>query len=216
MDDEHLNQLALDAQGNPPGSQARQVALTRLINGMIHSGRLIYPSGIGLSPDRYHDYRAEALQSLFYYICRSIDEYDIKLASVMRWANMLLERRFFREVSDQRRRNNKPVVMEPFEERLVSKSQWAIVLGDEKPFLSQLVRECLEDDVDGRFRECCLPKYPEVNFQQLVLRRLDGYQWQEISEEFSIKMSTLSTFYHTSLRRLAPYIETSIRKTHSL
>lgn len=216
MDDEQLNQLALDAQQNPPGSQARQVALTRLINGMIRSGRLIYPQGYGLSPDRYQDYRAEALQSLFYYICRSIDEYDIKLASVMRWANMLLERRFFRDVSDRRMRNKKPVVIEPFEERLVSTSQWAMILGNDKPFLSELVRECLEEDVDGLFQECCLPKYPRVNFQKLVLRRLDGYQWQEISEEFSVHTSTLSSFYQISLRRLAPYIETSIRKLHSL
>lgn len=216
MDDEQLNQLALDAQRNPPRSQARQVALTRLINGIIHSGRLIYPSAVGLSPDRYQDYRAEALQSLFYYICRSIDEYDINLAPVMRWANMLLERRFFRDVSKRRFRNQKPVVFERFEEHLVSRSQWTENLGNEKPFLSELVRECLEDDVDGLFQECCLPKYPQINFQKLVLRRLDGYQWQEISQEFSVQTSTLSSFYQTSLRRLAPYIEASIRKTHSL
>ncbi len=216
MDDEQLNELALDAQQNPPGSQTRQIALTRLINGIIHSGRLIYPSGIGLSPDRYQDYRAEALQSLFYYICSSIDEYDIKLASVMRWANMLLERRFFREVSEQRVRNKKPVIFERFDEHLVSRSQWTENLGNESQFLSDLVRECLEDDVDGLFQECCLTKYPQVNFQKLVLRRLDGYQWQEISQEFSVHTSTLSGFYQASLRRLAPYIEASIRKTHSL
>ncbi|MCC5896287.1 MAG: hypothetical protein JJU32_00020 [Phormidium sp. BM_Day4_Bin.17] len=215
MDDEQLNQLALDAQQNPPGSQARQVSLTQLINGLINSGRLIYPPGSGLSPDRYQDYRSEALQNLFYYICQSIDKYDSELAPVMRWANMLLERRFFKDVSYRRISYQKNIIVEPLEERLLSPAEWAIIFREDQPCLSDLVRQCFEDDPDGVFREHCLIRHPQVNFQLLVLRRLDGYQWQEISEEFSVQVSTLSTFYQTCLRNLSTYIESTIRDTNS-
>ncbi|USR90403.1 sigma-70 family RNA polymerase sigma factor [Phormidium yuhuli AB48] len=214
MDDEQLNQLALDAQHTPPGSPARQVALTQLINGLINSGRLSYPPGPGLSPDRYQDYRSEALQNLFYYICQSIDKYDSERAPVMRWVNVLLERRFFKDVSYRRISSQRNIIIEPLEERLLSPSEWNLIFGEDQPFLSDLVRQCFEDDPDGVFRECCLVTYPQVNFQILVLRRLDGYQWQEISEEFSVKVSTLSTFYQTCLRNLSPYIESTIRDTN--
>ncbi len=95
MDDEQLRQWAIAAQDNPPRSKARRVALTRLVEGIFKSGRIAYPKAPGIAPGRYRDYRAEALQNLFVFICQNIDRYDRDRRTVMAWGKRPSRTTFF-------------------------------------------------------------------------------------------------------------------------
>lgn len=211
MDDEQLTQLAIEAQQHPPNSKARQTALTRLISGLLSSKRLIYPSAPGLSADRYRDYRAEALQNLFYYICQFIDRYDSDRASVVRWVNMLLDRRFFREVSQQETQQNQRFFAKSFDDAQISLREMQRILELERPFLSERIYRCIEEDIDDIFKTDAVHKQPQANFQAIALRRLDGYSWQHISQELGVKMSTLCGFYQRALKKNAPILLDSIQ-----
>lgn len=211
MDDEYLTRLAIEAQQHPSNSKARRLALTQLTNGLLNSGRLVYPRAPGLSPEKYRDYRAEALQNLFYYICQEIDRYDSDRAPVLRWVNVLLDRRFFREVSQGETQRSQNFFPQPFDDNQLTLRETQRLLDEDQPFLSERVRRCLEDDLDGCFRARHLKDRPTVTFQRLALRRLDGYQWREISEETGIKTSTLSDFYRRCLQSFAPIVANAIR-----
>lgn len=90
-----LQELASTAQQYPQLSEQRQIALTKLVRIILHSGKLCYPQRRQYSTNIYEDIYNEALQELFLYICQNIDKYDSERSSVIRWVNFLLERRFF-------------------------------------------------------------------------------------------------------------------------
>ncbi len=211
MDDEQLKELAIAALEASPGSKARRVALTQLVAGIANSGRIAYPKAPGLSPERYRDCRAEALQNLFLFICQNIDRYDPERAPVMRWVNVLLERRFFRESARMPKRPTFQFFQEVWEEDSILRSDTDRLSANPVPFLSDLVRRCLEEDIDRVFSQKHIRNYPEATFRYIALRRLNGYQWQEISDELGIKKSTLSDFYQRCLHQLAPQIRDCVQ-----
>lgn len=82
--DEQLLRLALTAQQFPPLSPKRQLALRKLVNGILQSGKLCYPQQ-GKFAGAYQEIYDEALQELLLYICENIDKYNPLRASVMGW-----------------------------------------------------------------------------------------------------------------------------------
>ncbi|PPT08298.1 hypothetical protein CKA32_003829 [Geitlerinema sp. FC II] len=211
MDDEQLRQWAIAAQDNPPRSKARRVALTRLVEGIFKSGRIAYPKAPGIAPGRYRDYRAEALQNLFVFICQNIDRYDRDRGTVMAWVNVLLERRFFREVARTKYETTEEGFPKSTNGDLMSICDPEEIPYESVPLLSDCVRQCIEEDLDGLFGQKYIRKYPRATFQYIALRRLDGYQWQEISEELGIKVSTLGDFYQRCLKSFSSHIKAYIR-----
>jgi hypothetical protein len=189
--DQELEQLALMAQQYPRLSLERQQNLTRLVNGILRSGRLCRPQH-GRFFGIYEEIYAEACQNLFLYICQSIEKYDPKRSSVMAWCNVLLDRRFFKEAI--------PIVLDqPCLERVSQYTLDHLSISVEAPTLTELLQECIESDPANCFQQEHIRDHPEVNFQALAIRRIAGRRWREISAEFGISIPTLAGFYQQNV-----------------
>jgi hypothetical protein len=67
--------------------------------------------------------------------------------------------------------------------------------ADTPPIL-EVVQEWVETDADGTLRATHIKGYPHVNCQLLILRRLPpDSSWEQLSQEWGIPISSLSTFY---------------------
>ncbi|MEC4812041.1 MAG: sigma-70 family RNA polymerase sigma factor [Scytonema sp. PMC 1069.18] len=193
--DFYLLQLATQAQQNPPHSEERQLALTKLVCGIIRFGYLWYPSKNYFSSD-VQDIYNEARQELFFYICQNIEKYDSQRGTVMAWVNVLLERRFFRDALRKNRTYDRITKMTITDLENLS-------LAEEPENLAEIVKEYIISDPEDVFKSEHVEKCPQANFQALVMRRISGKSWQEISEEFEIKVSTVSSFYYRCIKKFS-------------
>lgn len=214
MDDSELNaelkQLAVAAQGHPVGSPGRQRSLNQLVRTLQASRRLSRP------PRREFDHLneeicAEAHQRLFIYVCNKIDLYRPE-HEVMQWVNFMLNRRFFYEA-----RQECISFYRPDRQRL-SAQPWLTVEDVERspalnpaqptatPTLEQQARDYVETDPEGLLAQAHVRNRPDVTFQVLLLRVLDGYKWHEIAAEFTVALPTLHSLYRRQLKRLAPQL----------
>ncbi|WP_413160028.1 hypothetical protein ACL6C3_16540 [Capilliphycus salinus ALCB114379] len=197
--DEYLKQLALTAQQHPRRSRSRRLALTRLTQELLNSGRLCHPRPSQF-PDRYQEIYEIAVQNLMLYICTNIDRYNPDKAPVMRWVNFLLEIRFFpeavREVMGKKNQTIQP--------------NWDG--GNTSPSLSDLVRESIEEDSNGIFASKSIRGYPQANFKELFRRRIvEEESWEKISTDLGIKISTLSDFYQRCIKQFSVEIKNQIQ-----
>ena len=208
--DHHLRQLAIAAQKQPKGSSARRRALTELISALLKSHRLCRPRRTQFRA-LYEDIYAEALQRLFAFVCDRIDDYSLQKGEVLQWVNFLLSRRFFIEAS----RDYLPVVYKGMDARSVKRlslehldqNNPVEVNPQLTPSLSQEVKDCLLEDPEGLFKQACIADHPAASFQYIAVRRLEGYAWQDLSDEFDIPVPTLSSFYRRCLSRFAPKLK---------
>jgi len=197
--DEQLRQLALVAQQHPPLTPERQLALRKLINGILKSGRLCRPKSSQFS-GAYQDIYDEALQELLLYICENIDKYNPERGSVMAWVNVLLERRFFKEAIPK-------ILDKPNLTRMTLSDLDNLALPEETENLTDLLRECIELDPENLFKKEHVENYPAVSFQALMRRRILGKSWKDISAEFHLKTSTISSFYSRSLTKFSSKLQ---------
>ncbi len=197
LQDEQLRELAIAAQGHPQKSRDRQEALTRLVEAIRQSGRLRRPR-LSQFAECYEDIYDEALQELMLYICKNIEKYDPKRGPVLRWVNYLMEKRFFVEaIATVLGDKDSPEIYVDDVESLNN-------LEEETPFLSDMIRDCLEEDPDNLFKNKYVENHPKANFQILAKYRWEGRKWKEISAEFRVSVSTLSSFYERGLKEFAP------------
>jgi len=187
---ERLRQLAIVAQKCSPLTVKRQIAITKLIEEILNSGKLWYPYRGQYCEDVYE----EAQQNLLLYICQEIEKYNSERGSVMTWVNMLLSRRFFREAVAKVREQH--VIQLPTIFDLDN-----LTLPEQTPLLSEKIREFIEEDPEDIFKQEHIGNNIEANFQALVVRRCAGKSWQEISSELEITVSTLSSFYQRCLKK---------------
>jgi hypothetical protein len=204
--DEYLKRLALAAQQHPRLSRSRHLALTRLTQELLNSGRLCHPH-----PSQFVDHYPEiyeiAVQNMMLYICTNIDKYKPDKAPVMRWVNFLLERRFFTEaVREVMGRKNQEI------QGSDSVDTRSLTSAENSPSLSDLVRQSIEEDVNGIFASKHIRGYPQANFQEIFRRRIiEEESWEKISTDLGIKISTLSDFYHRSIKDFSVEIKNQIQ-----
>lgn len=203
-----LKQLVSDAKACPPQTVKRKKCLRKLVHEIQKSGKLSRPY-VGEFKGFYEDIYAEALQKLFFHVCFKIDEYDPSRGEVMQWINFLLKTRFFREASEEY--SYKRIYRCQFDDSLVTDNlgeSTTSVFNDSNSssLLFQELRNLLESDPRGIFKSTRLANNPKVNFQVVVLKRLDGYSWVEISKELGISISSLSSFYARNLEKFAPVL----------
>jgi DNA-directed RNA polymerase specialized sigma24 family protein len=201
MNEQQLQELALQAQQHPLGTTARRITLSKLIDGIYRSGKLCHPYK-GQFQGSYEQIYQEAVQDLFLYICKNLDKYDPERASFMTWVNMLLSQRFFKEaipkiigkVNEIRVESS---VLENLEDLALDDSE------EEDNYISAFkkIRRYIEIDPKGIFKQAHIKKYPEVNFQEIAIKRWSGISWKDISEEFNIPVATLSNFYQRTLEK---------------
>jgi hypothetical protein len=80
----------------------------------------------------------------------------------------------------------------------------------EKSLLEQL-REYLETNPNQLLQKH-MRGHPEVTFQVIALKRLEGIGWKELSETFNIGIPTLSNFFQRHLQKIAPEIRKYIQE----
>jgi DNA-directed RNA polymerase specialized sigma24 family protein len=193
--DEQLKQLAISAQQHPPLTQGRQLALRKLVNGIVQSGRLCRPQR-GQFSGSYEDIYDEAVQELLLYICQNIEKYDPERGSVMAWVNVLLERRFFKEAIPK-------ILGKPNLQKMTLSDLDNLAPPEETESLTEILKECIESDPDNLLKKEYLHNYPAANFQVLLQRRFSGKSWKEISAEFDINIKTLSSFYYRCVNKFS-------------
>ena len=193
--DEQLKQLAISAQQHPPLTQGRQLALRKLVNGIVQSGRLGRPQR-GQFSGSYEDIYNEAVQELLLYICQNVEKYDPERGSVMAWVNVLLERRFFKEAIPK-------ILGKPNLQKMTLSDLDNLAPPEETESLTEILKECIDSDPDNLFKKEYLQNYPAANFQVLLQRRFSGKSWKEISAEFDINIKTLSSFYYRCVNKFS-------------
>jgi len=193
--DEQLKLLAISAQQHPPLTQGRQLAVRKLVNGIVQSGRLCRPQR-GQFSGSYEDIYDEAVQELLLYICQNIEKYDPERGSVMAWVNVLLERRFFKEAIPK-------ILGKPNLQKMTLSDLDNLAPSEETESLTEILKECIELDSENILKKEHLQNYPTANFQVLLQRRFSGKSWKEISAEFDINIKTLSSFYYRCVNKLS-------------
>jgi hypothetical protein len=92
-----------------------------------------------------------------------------------------------------------------------SKTLEDIAQPEEKPFLSETVRQYIEAD-PAKLCQKHIREDPQATFQVIALARLDGKTWKEMSESFGIGIPALNNFYQRRLRELAPEIRRYVQE----
>lgn len=194
--DEQLRSLAVEACKHPPGSLLRQRNLTRIIR--LASTRLWR---------EYSPHYQDAVQKTWIYFCQNLCEgvtgkrYDPDRSTIITWLNYYLRRRLqdsFTEVLQERSRTVSMQVRvgrSGGSEEVIDPLDSVAASPDVPPILEQ-VRAWVEADATGELRRVCIEGHPRINCQVLILRRLPPETgWKELSEEFGLAVSTLSSFY---------------------
>lgn len=198
--DERLNQqlqeLIQEAQKHPASSLERRRILSRLIMAINDSNQVGHPQRGQWPPAQYEDLYNQALSYTWEYIAKNIDAYNPKF-KVMAWFNDILKKRFI----DVLRRESRHWGTSSMDE--LSEKGYQASSNDEESQLQQL-RHCIE--INPIYSETHIKNRPDVNFKAIFILRLDGYQWDAISEEFKLKRTTLSSFFQRNLTKFSPEI----------
>jgi len=205
LDDARLKRLALEAQQYSPQTQIRQYALTELVNAIQLSGKLIHPPQGNISRELYQLIYDDAVNRTLLYVFQKIDNYDPQRGQgkFMNWVNFRLSKIFIE------------LVHQTFQIKSSSLREVEGVEGAETniPLLSEIIRQCIEDDPEGLFKTECVENKPNASFQAIFLaKRVDGKSWKEISEELGIPVTTISSFYWRRIQRFAPIIKKYVQE----
>jgi hypothetical protein len=205
--DAQLKELILLAQQHSHATKGRRTALSQLVNVIWQSGKLCRPHK-GQFQLAYEDIYEEAVQNLFFYLCRddNIHNYNPERGEVMAWVNMLLTKRFFPEAIPKN-------IGKPNEINLES-SHLENLSSSESVSLFEQVRQYIESDPDRIFTRKHIKERPEANFQAIARRRYSGVSWQDISTEWGIGITRLHNFYRRCLKKFAPQIRENIQTTN--
>lgn len=193
---DELQELVIEACRHPPGSPQRQRALTKVIR---LASRKLWRENVA--------YYEDALQQTWVYFCQNVCEattgrkYDPTQSSVVTWLSAYLKRRlqdFYIQGREQEARRA-PV------RNMASRSGEAgepidpidnLAANPDVPPILQEVRDWVEADGSGDLVKTHIKGHPEVNCRALLLRRLPPEtSWEDISAEFGLPISTLSSFY---------------------
>jgi DNA-directed RNA polymerase specialized sigma24 family protein len=209
MDEELLSGLVDEACQHPPGTPERQKLLTQVIR--LTSSKLWRET----TP-----YYQDALQQTWLYFCRNICEgttaqtYDPSLGSVITWLNVYLKRRLQDFYRDHQRQQARIVSANINQSRSGEASEILnpvdnLAAEPDIPPILENVRLWAEEDADGELRQTHIQGSPQVNCQVLILKRMPPeVSWKELSAEFSLPVSTLSSFYQRQcLPRLRKFAE---------
>ena len=201
MNEQQLQQLALEAQQYPVGTTARRRFISKLIDGIYRSRRLTRPYP-GQFQGVYDDIYQEAVQNLFLYICKNLEKYDPERGKFMTWVNMLLSKRFFREaipkiIGKANEINVENSVLENREDLATEENE------DKDDYVSAFlkIRRYIELDPNGIFQQAQIKKHPHANFREIAIKRWSGISWKDISDELNIPLATLSSFYQRNLEK---------------
>jgi DNA-directed RNA polymerase specialized sigma24 family protein len=215
-----LQQLINQAKSHPDCSAQRRIALTKLISKIRQSPSLKKPNNSFNIPN-YIDVYNEVLNEVCMEICRKIDSYDHE-RPVMAWVNNIFNYRSIDAYNRDRRRGmtNIPKDERPswieLDRPLNSNDTENMYTQISTPHIhddeNTLLKELIQTDPDGVFSSRHIQSRPDVTFQKIALMRLEGEQWDEISEKLkTISIATLSSFYRRSIDHFLDYIRKELK-----
>ncbi|MEO0434256.1 MAG: hypothetical protein AAF151_21440 [Cyanobacteria bacterium J06656_5] len=190
LSDPLLKRLALEAQRQPNPSGLRQHALLQLVEAIRACGRLARPHRAKFTPSFYTLLYEEAVNRTLVYVCQKIDTYDPNRGQAqkfMNWVNFRLDRMVIecrRQFSD---RDTQELPNLNDLERLSQPEPTSSLAND--------VRDYIAADPEDVFKSTHIRKCPEASFQAIALARFGDQSWEEISNQFGIKIPTLSSFF---------------------
>jgi hypothetical protein len=198
MSDLHaqLRQLVIEACRHPPGSPRRQRALTQVIR--LVSNKLWR---------EFSPYYPDALQQTWVYFCQNVCEagtgerYDPERSTVITWLNVYLKRRLQDGYIDTQKQQRLRTQATSFVSRSGEVGDEidpldTIAASPDVPPILEDVRAWVEADTSGELQRLHVEGYPAANAQTLILRRLPPETgWKDLSTEFGLPISTLSSFY---------------------
>ncbi|RUS94436.1 hypothetical protein DSM106972_093310 [Dulcicalothrix desertica PCC 7102] len=199
--DIRLEHLAITAKKFPPKSKSRQLALSELASKIQNSRRLFCKGRYNYPEDVY----IEALQETWLYISRKIEKYDPEIGTVINWVNFILNKRFIDAI--RRYTRNQQASLD--ETLLDTLPQPQIV-----PDSGEILQEILQADPDDLFKVEHIKNHPKATFQAIALRRLAKQSWGDMSVEWAISVSTLSSFYQRCLKLFIPKIQEYYQKDY--
>ncbi len=203
-----LEQFAQDAQRHPVQTSERQVALNRLVQGVLRSPHLGHPQRGAWAANLYEDLYHEALQRTLLDICQKINNYN-PAYPVMAWVNFTLKYQFINVVNDRKKAGITYLPRAEWNATTVLPSLEDLdryVPSSETESEHQLLRQFLEEDPEGLLKAERLRERPEITFQSVALAKVvEDQTWADISDCLGISVQTLCSFFNRCLRKLKPY-----------
>lgn len=177
----------------PQGHLKQKQCLTKIVRLIEQSHRLWH---------EHTPYYEDALQLTWLYLCQNIFEagtgrqYDPNRSSVITWLNQYLKWRLrgFQISKHQHLARYTSITPSAINKNQDATDNLASPLNA-FPIL-KTIHHWLETDPSGELRSVHIHNRPDITCQALLLRRLPPEQaWENISEDFGLPVSTLSSFY---------------------
>ncbi len=193
--DQQLKHLVTETCRHPHGSIERQKGLTSLVRLINRSQKLWRDS----SP-----YYEDALQLTWLYFCRNLCEastaksaYDTDKSNVITWLNAYLKRRLQdMYIESQQQQQSLSIEKEDSNSVEIGQAIDRVAAPPQPSNLLEQVRLWAEMDQTKVLRRTYIRDRPDVNAQVLILKRLPPEtNWQLLSQEYTLPISTLSSFY---------------------
>ncbi len=216
----HLNDLALEAQRHPLESPDRQLALTRLVSELRKPSRLSLPKhSPSLSLAENHqvseDIKQETDLALFEFIQKG--KFDPEKGNVLNYTRFTQSKKQIDFIGShqgihQRTEKGKKVTdIVVSADRQISNAQSADADESKTTYLDQFTSDIPEPSFLENFREIVvenpenifgkpMKKHPDVTLKKITLLWLDGYSWEEISEKLSVKVGSISCFFNRAIK----------------
>lgn len=200
--DDRLKQLAIAAKNHPPKTVERQKAVTKLFMELEKYKIINSPKNRSFSYDDYQEILAEAKQDLMLRICKEVHNYRPE-KKVSQWVNFLMTK-CFQEATPKviGMKDLKPLYygnMELIFNKLQQQAE------HDSYRIEEALIEMIQEDPDDAFKSEVMKKYPHVNFQLLLVKRVvEDVCWQQTSKELGVSVSNLSSFYRRSLEKFTP------------
>ncbi len=168
---------------------------------LMRPGVLHPPPGWTTLPASVQDDVTNTARSqAFLEVCQRLDQFDPQVGSFIGWVQDRFKWRFHDEAEKycQRQQRQQQVIGE-------TKQDESRYHDEPEPSAIDALRDHLIADPTGEFRETHVRDRPDLTFQTIALRRLDGQGWEEMATELgATRHSTLSGFYDKWCKRFLP------------
>ncbi|MGD2180421.1 hypothetical protein [Lusitaniella coriacea] len=195
-----LKRLAIEAQNQEPGTELRQYALRELVGAIQVSGRLCHPHRGRWNPQFYELVYEETVNQTLIYVCQKIHLYNPNRGDgkFMNWVNFKLDKKFL-DIAQQFRNSEDLPNLSEIEN---------IPTPEYPPSIANCIQQVIERDPDNLFTKTHIRGNQKATFKAIVLARLLGKSWEEISQELGeIPVATLSGFFYRCCKKFSYLFE---------
>ena len=209
--EQQLAELVIETCQHPQGTIARQHGLTSLIR-LINRSQKLWKDN---SP-----YYEDALQLTWLYFCRNLCEattaksaYDSDRSNVITWMNAYLKYRLQDMYIENHQQQLKSGLAEreDIDDAVINQVVDRIAAPVQSSDLLEQIQQWAKLDRTKVLRRTYIRDRADVNAQVLILKRLPPEtNWQILSQEFSLPISTLSSFYQ---RKCIPLLKEFYEKS---